>query len=418
MADVSEAALKEIARCVRCGACQSVCPAYAATLREHAVARGKLHLIDRAIATGDEHLQGRRMRDAISLCLKCGRCTVACPNSVETASIVRHVREAQFHQTPKNIKTIAAGELLKNRGLLRGTVKALRAFSGVVAKRAKDRPGLVMRLAAPGEGSRRALPELPEKGFFERHGGRDVVVEGDAAGRRYLLFTGCVGDALRPQASEAMVSLARKAGVNLVAPAAQVCCGLMSYMTGDRATARDLAARNVAVFAAYNADAIVTPCASCAVMLKEHLTEVDPDAKIPAVLSLSELWSRELKGRLAPGAKTGDAAAIAFHEPCHLGVGLKVKAQPRELLGSLPGVTYVKTAGEDLCCGYGGAFNVEHYKESRAIGSRKKKAYRDKGAKIVATECAGCALQLIDVLADCEDPVEVITTAEALDRFH
>ena len=416
MADVSELALKEIARCVRCGACQAVCPAYAATLREHAVARGKLHLIDKAVAGGEEKLQGRRLRDAISLCLKCGRCTVACPNSVETASVVRHVREAQFHQTPRNVKTIAAGELLRSRGMLRGTVKALRAFAGVVARRAKDRPGLVMRLAAPGEGARRGLPEPPEKGFFEASRGRDVVVEG--AGRRYLLFTGCVGDALRPQASEAMVSLARKAGLSLVAPAAQVCCGLMSYMTGDRAGAEDLVRRNLAVFAAHRADAIVTACASCAVMLKEHFKEIVPDATLPEVLTLSELWARELKGRLTPGAEARDAAAIAFHEPCHLAVGLKVKAQPRELLGSLKGARYVKTAGEDLCCGYGGAFNVEHYKESRAIGSRKKKSYKEKDVRLVATECAGCTLQLIDVLADCEEPVEVISTAEALDKFH
>ena len=245
MADISEQALREIARCVRCGACQAVCPAYAATLREHAVARGKLHLIERALGGGEERLQGRRLRDAVSLCLKCGRCTVACPNSVRTADVVRHVREVQFSQTPKKLATVAAAEVLKNRTLLRGSVKLLRAFSGVLARRLKDRPGLVMRLAAPGEGARRAIPEPPRMGFFESHGGKDVVVEGK--GKTYLLFTGCVGDALRPQASEAVVSLARKAGVRLVAPAAQVCCGLMSYMTGDRATAADLARRNAAL---------------------------------------------------------------------------------------------------------------------------------------------------------------------------
>ena len=193
---------------------------------------------------------------------------------------------------------------------------------------------------------------------------------------------------------------------------------MMHYMIGDRRSAADLAVHNAKVLAGYGADAIVTPCTSCAVMLKEHYRDLVPDAKLPEVLSFSQLWERELDGKIAPSPRKEGAAALAFHEPCHLGVALHLKAQPRAMLGSLRGATYMKTAGEDACCGYGGAFNVEHYKASRRIGSKKKRAYEDRGVTIVATECAGCMLQLTDVLADCEGPIEVISTAEALDRYY
>jgi glycolate oxidase iron-sulfur subunit len=415
MPELSESAAAEIARCVRCGACQGVCPVYDVVRREHAAARGKIHLLDRALAGGEEALQGGRLRDAISLCLKCGRCTVACPNSVRTADVVRHAREIRRSETPKKIKTVAASEILSDRALMRGSVRLFRLVRSLAARKLEGRPGFVLRLAVPGEGARRTLPEPPEAGFFEKHGDMDVVVEG--RGKRYLLFTGCVGDVLRPQSSEAVVALARRAGVALTAPVRQVCCGLMSHMIGDHGTAGELARRNVEVFSSYRANAIVTPCASCAKMLSVHYVDLVPEAKMPEVLSFSEFWRRELEGKTGTGGRAGERVALGFHEPCHLGEENQARSTVRRMLSSLCGASYVRTPGEDACCGYGGAFNVEHYNVSRAIGTKKRAGYRDARVSVVATECAGCLLQLVDVLSDPGDPVEVITTAEAVERY-
>ncbi|MBI5528994.1 MAG: (Fe-S)-binding protein [Deltaproteobacteria bacterium] len=415
MPDLSDQAVAEIARCVRCGACQGVCPVYDVVRREHAAARGKIHLFERALAGGDEALQGRRLRDAISLCLKCGRCTVACPNSVRTADVVRHAREIRRSETPKNLKTVAASEILADRALMRGSAKFLRLVRSLATQKIEGRPGIVMRLAVPGEGARRTLPEPPDAGFFESAGGADVVVPG--GGKKYLLFTGCVGDVLRPQASEAVVALARLAGVNVVAPARQVCCGLMSHMTGDRGTAEELARRNIEVFSMYGADAIVTPCASCATMIESHYPGIMPDAVLPEVITFSEFWSRDLEGRIGSRGAERSPVVLGFHEPCHMDEGTKERSTVRRMLSSLQRAVYVRTAGEDACCGYGGAFNVEHYGVSRAIGTKKQAGYRKAHVKLVATECAGCVLQLVDVLADQDEPPEVITTAEAVERY-
>jgi glycolate oxidase iron-sulfur subunit len=407
-------ALDEASRCVRCGACMAVCPVYAVMRREHAVARGKIHLVQKALAEGEEGLKGRRLLDSLALCLKCGRCTSVCPNAVETAEVVRAAREAGYRRG--SLKVAGAETVLSHRGLMRAAVGALGAFSGLVAEDLKGRPGLVLRLSAPGEGARRAVPRPPGKGFIKKAGGKDVVVEGK--GKRYLLFTGCVGDVLRPQSSDAAVNLAKEAGVGLVVPAAQDCCGLMSYFTGDTETAMGLARRNVDLLSSYKADAIVTTCATCAVMLGVHYKGL-VEGELPEVLTFSQFWERELKGRAGEkgAASQEKRVKLVFHEPCHLRHGMGVKSQPRTLLRSLKKADYLPTAGEDLCCGYGGVMNIENYDLSREIGTTKLGKIEAGGAEIVVTECAGCILQLTDILSASDKPFEIITTAEALERY-
>ena len=412
MAGLDEKLKQELERCVRCGACLGVCPVYALLGDERVVARGKVRLASRA---SDEGVDGGTLDclgDAALMCLKCGRCTASCPNSVDTPAVVRGVRDSRMAGRAP-LKTRLAGMVLRDRAMMRFFAGTAGAMAPMIAARMKDRPGLVMRFSAPGEGARRAIPPFPEKGFFAGSGG-DVVVEG--GGRRYMLFTGCIGDVVRPQASGAVVELCRRAGVSMVAPAAQSCCGLMSFSAGDPEGAREMAAMNAKVFAGSGAAAIVTTCASCATMIREHYPEIS-EASFGEVLTFSQFWERELKGRLPRSKDAEQRVRLAFHEPCHLGLSLKVKTQPRELLGSLGGAEYVKTSVENDCCGYGGAFNVENYRVSRAIGSRKKPAIQEACVDVLATECAGCVMQMTDLLADTERPVEVITTAEALLRY-
>jgi glycolate oxidase iron-sulfur subunit len=197
----------------------------------------------------------------------------------------------------------------------------------------------------------------------------------------------------------------------------------MAYYAGDAGTARELALENIGRFAEYGADAIVTTCATCAVMLEKHYREFGGE-KLPQVLTFSQFWAKVGAGASVVGAAeakrsppAGDPPLLAFHEPCHLRLGLGVKSGPRELLKSLKGARYVKTAGEDDCCGYGGVLNLENYDLSMKIGSGKRETLEAGGAGIVVTECAGCILQLTDILSRSEKPFEIITTAEAVERY-
>ena len=61
--------------------------------------------------------------------------------------------------------------------------------------------------------------------------------------------------------------------------------------------------------------------------------------------------------------------------------------------------------------------NIENYDLSREIGKTKLGKIEAGGAEIVVTECAGCILQLTDILSGSDKPFEIITTAEALERY-
>ena len=60
----------QLAVCMRCGMCQSVCPVFAETGRESDVARGKLALLDGLLQEMFKDSTG--VQERLSRCLLCG----------------------------------------------------------------------------------------------------------------------------------------------------------------------------------------------------------------------------------------------------------------------------------------------------------------------------------------------------------
>ena len=85
----------EAAKCVRCGACRSVCTTFNALYREGASARGKVALIEAEVnaddSIGDTGL-GDKYRRHIKECALCGACLSGCPKGVDTPSLVMAAR--------------------------------------------------------------------------------------------------------------------------------------------------------------------------------------------------------------------------------------------------------------------------------------------------------------------------------------
>ena len=72
-----------------------------------------------------------------------------------------------------------------------------------------------------------------------------------------------------------------------------------------------------------------------------------------------------------------------------------------------PEYDLVEMKEADRCCGCGGSFNLFHYDYSRKIGQRKRDNVAASGAKVVATGCPACMMQLEDVLSHNHDDVVV-----------
>ena len=82
---------KEVIRCIRCGACQNVCPVFKELQAESTVARGRVKLI-RGVITKDLDLT-EGFIDKMSLCLMCKACVVNCPSGVKVDKLVEAARK-------------------------------------------------------------------------------------------------------------------------------------------------------------------------------------------------------------------------------------------------------------------------------------------------------------------------------------
>ncbi|MDP7353608.1 MAG: (Fe-S)-binding protein [Desulfobacterales bacterium] len=82
----------QVARCVRCGMCQAVCPLFEQTGRESDAARGKLALLDGLMQEMIKNPKG--VPDRLYRCLLCGSCAANCPSGVSVLEIFIKTRAA------------------------------------------------------------------------------------------------------------------------------------------------------------------------------------------------------------------------------------------------------------------------------------------------------------------------------------
>ncbi|MBM3568995.1 MAG: (Fe-S)-binding protein [Alphaproteobacteria bacterium] len=235
---------------------------------------------------------------------------------------------------------------------------------------------------------------------------------------RIALFVTCLVDLIRPSVGFAAVRLLEQAGCEVHVPRGQTCCGQPAYNSGDKATARALALATIAALRGY--DHVVVPSGSCGGMIKTHYPELLADQPEHAQAA-RELAARthELTSFLVDVLKLERVEArasrrVAYHDSCSGLRELKVKAQPRKLLGSIAGTELVELPGAEQCCGFGGTFCVKYGEISDAIVGRKTAEIAASGADTLAAGDLGCLLNIAGKLAREGSTIEVRHVAELL----
>ena len=237
---------------------------------------------------------------------------------------------------------------------------------------------------------------------------------------RVGLFITCFNDLLFPDVGRATVRLLRRLGHDVEFPDGQTCCGQMHFNTGYREACVPLVRRFAEVFAGF--DAVVTPSASCAAMVRHHHATVASDAAddtlseavagvAPRVRELSEFLVDDL-GLTDVGARFEHS--VAFHPTCHSLRLLRVGDRPQRLLGGVDGLTLVDLPGADQCCGFGGTFAVKNAETSIAMGSDKVDAIVASGAEVLASADTSCLMHLGGLLSRRGSQVRVMHLAEIL----
>src|SRR5207249_5006238 len=172
------------------------------------------------------------------------------------------------------------------------------------------------------------------------------------------LLTGCVAESVFPATNLATARLLAHAGVRVLVPPRQGCCGALALHLGAAARARALARKAARELAATGADWVVSNAAGCGAALRDydHLLPEDPHAVSVARRARDALELLAELGLPPPGRRL--AARVAVHDPCHLAHGQGVRAAPRALLAAIPGVRLVELEEADTCCGSAGTPEV------------------------------------------------------------
>ncbi|RII31025.1 MAG: (Fe-S)-binding protein [Geobacter sp.] len=408
----------QLKKCVKCGACRANCPAFAAFQREPAVARGKVALAQH-ILKDDIDLDDQTYL-AMSKCLLCGSCVEKCPNEVPTDEIVIAAREALAKKRGLTTFHMAVGQVIKSRTRMRMGAKMAALLGPMFFKKIPETSGLRLRFPLPFIGNQRHIPTIAKKPFIDRH---PEVIPGEAGKPRIVFFVGCMTNFVYTEVGEAALALFRHLGCTVIIPKGQQCCGLPGMSGGDINTVRDLAEKNLAELEKYEADYVMTACATCGGALHRLYPLVvgkrNPELKARLdALAAKTVDASQLLHKLGLNpSETGAGASlrITYHDPCHLRTRGLTK-EPRELLKGTPGVDLAEMEGADRCCGLGGTFNVYHYGSSMTINEAKSLAIIKTGSQAVATGCPGCMMQLADGLKQHGSSVEVLHTLQLLAR--
>lgn len=407
---------EDIIKCMKCGNCQAVCPIYKETKMEGDVARGKIQL---AAAV----LQGKigysaSLEKRLLTCLTCKACTETCPCGVDCTKIIVAARQALVAQKglPKIKRFIF--ELLKRPTLFDVSMRTGAVFSPIAINskgKLKFPIGLNRKKVYPNLATTPLKNRLPEWNMASEEAKRKAKKQ-----MKVALFTGCSMNYIYPNVGKSIVEILNANGIDVVIPKDQHCCGAPVYIHGDRVSASQLAKSNVTVMGKYDVDAVITGCGTCGGQWQKYFPEMlqgQPEEETANQISkktydIAQFLTDVIE--IDPSMLGEVNRTVTYHDPCHLKRGMKVYAEPRKLLRSIPGLKFVEMKNADRCCGGAGSFSLTHFDISMKVQKQKSDAIAETGADTIVTGCGSCMMQFADGNDQIQVEMPIMHTMEVL----
>lgn len=408
-----------IDRCVHCGFCLPACPTYQTWGEEMDSPRGRIYLM-KAVAEGDETLRAPLVMH-FDRCLGCMGCVTACPSGVDYEALIEQTRaevERDHRRAlsdrlfralifwlfphPRRLRLALVAQLLYTRSGLRWLVHRLR-LDRMLPRRLRALESLMPPVSM--DHVRARLPE-------------SVTAEGPRRARVALLL-GCVQRVYFPGINQATLRVLRAEGCDVIVPADLGCCGALSLHSGREDEARRLARAAIESLERAQVDAIAVNAAGCGSAMKHwaRLFAADPAwaARAAAVAARVKDVS-ELLVELGPVAPRHPLPVkLAYHDSCHLLHAQKIRTQPRELLGAIPGVELTSLADAEQCCGSAGVYNLLEPESARAIGLRKVDAVLAAAPDVLVSANPGCTLHIQMLLRERGSAIRTAHPIEVID---
>ncbi|MDO9403769.1 MAG: glycolate oxidase subunit GlcF [Polaromonas sp.] len=364
-------------KCVHCGFCTATCPTYQLLGDELDGPRGRIYLIKQVL---EGEAPTRKTQMHLDRCLTCRNCESTCPSGVEYGHLVDIGRKLVDERVPRPAGETALRWALKEglpSPLFAPAMKAGQAVRGLLPK--------ALQAKVP---PRQAAGAWPTR----------------TRARKVLMLEGCVQPAMMPNINTATARVLDAAGIETVVAKKAGCCGAVKFHLNDQAGGQAEMRRNIDAWWPYVEDggveAIVMNASGCGVtvreyghILKDDAAYAEKAARISALTrDLSELLPEitdALRGRVGAHAGT-----VAFHPPCTLQHGQKLRGGVEKYLGELGFDVRVARNESHLCCGSAGTYSVLNPDIAYQLRDRKLGNLGEMKPEVIVSANIGCITHL------------------------
>jgi len=368
-------------RCVHCGFCTATCPTYQLLGDELDGPRGRIYLIKQVM---EGATPTRETQLHLDRCLTCRNCETTCPSGVEYGRLVdigRRVVDAKVERPTgeKRVRWLLKEGLTSP--LFKPAMKLGQVFRPLVPASLKDK--------------------VPAKPPATAHDWPTRQLN-----RKVALLLGCVQPAMLPNINSATARVLDAAGIQTVVADGAGCCGAIREHLGDHEAALNDMRRNIDAWwplvsgRGERVEALVMNASGCGLMVKDYAHALAHDAayadKAQRISEMTRDLS-ELLPDLVPALKArlkAKPGALAYHPPCTLQHGQKLKGGVEASLRELGFKIDCAPTDSHLCCGSAGTYSVLQPELSHQLRDRKLAALAPLGADQIVSGNIGCIQHL------------------------
>ena len=405
---------KQALQCIRCASCLNVCPVFR-LVGGHVFGKVYTGGIGTILTAWFNAL--KESDEIQSLCIQCGNCKDVCPGKIDIPDLILELRRRLAVEQGLPVIQKAIFSVVNNRRLFHTMMRAASIGQIPFAKDGFIRH-LPMFLSNMTEG--RSLPAIAAAPFRDRI----KEIKQPKCAEKAAFYGGCLIDFAYPEMGEAVVKVLNKAGIEVIFPEGQTCCGAPARYSGAYEVAAQNGSDNIKALLAEDVKYVVSACPTCTVALKHdfaaHLEAVGRTDELPAAKELaaktwdfSTLASMLLEqGRLK--LKKGiEPTQFSYHDSCHFKRTLHADQTPRNIMKQA-GHELVEMDECDMCCGMGGSYTIKMPEISAPILQRKLQNIEKTGVPLLLTDCPGCTMQIGGGLDKRGSKIKVEHTAQRL----
>jgi len=382
---------EEVQKCVRCGACKTLCPTYHLTLNETMGARGRVALLGELCLN---HLPpSKNLAEKIFSCMLCGACKGICPTGINIPEMIYQGRGILKKAYRKGFLSKKALKITINN--MDTVLPVMRWVHMLLYQPFQKTFGLSY------------LPKITGKPFNKHV----QVYKNMKKVGRVAIFTGCNVNYFYPHLGDALSHVLLAKGYEVVVFKGEECCGAPLRSMGLEEEASQMARRNVDHFSKVRAEAIISLCPTCTMVIKEQYPQLVGDS-ISNIMDINEfMLQSDLTKDLAVSPQV-----VTYHDPCHLSFGLGIKKEPRKILNAIEGLELKEMKHPDECCGFAGLFSLHFRDMAKTLTNTKMENIHNTAADTVVTSCPGCIMQLEAMQQKSRKKVRIRHIVEVIDE--